>query len=830
LACSIVLLGAAAMGCGATAEAPTDDPPPDDGTPIGTGSGGKKTGGAGGGNAGGGGGGGASAGNGGSSGGNRDAGPGSSTDAPVGKPGDPPAPNPSAAVVISEIMYHPVTPDGADDLEEFVEIHNRSNARVSLAGWKLSGDVTFTFPADAALEAGQYKVVARNKAKLTAVAAYALKAADVWGDYTGKLDNGGGSVVLTDDKNAVSDSVRYNDKFPWPSAADAMGAGNEWLPMALQPVEKHNGMGRSLERIAVDREGAVWNWEASAVDKATPNAKNGAAGAAKPVVEAVGVKPDTGAVARENVGVTISAGFSKIGEVKSAEVEYYVEALTGAQPTPTKAPMAAVGEAWEAKVPGQKANSIVRYRIYADRGAGREQVYPRATDPLTWKGYFVEPAVATDAPVYSLFIHPANWEKIHNFMKDGQIACGTCNTAKLANWKARVPATFTYKGEVYDVWVRYQGSRWNRWNGTAISSAFTGVKPTNTPNPFNALSWHLKFPRSQPFKPSKDESKNELVLHKLRPQPCFGLYHATGTRLMKKAGVPAFQPRFARFYVNGGYYHYMMEWIDSPDNMAEKIQQAEMAKEQGPIFEAGGLYCDEGIWGISDGRPIGANTMCNFTAKQRFEFNYNLKNDSVMGAHDRLQTLLTGLESARRMGGATLKTFMQTNFDMEKLLRYVAILNWSGVWDDTYHNFHFYRRPTDGKWYLIPWDFDEQWTTDRVNNSIFVGEQGNRSNGIPYNGNWNAMPLKQTWNKVKDAVFKSHREEYRAELNKLMDGILSPTQFDATIDEALKDLNMSDMMQAPTWPAGMCNLTTLANQMKKFGRDRTAWIKSPSVN
>ncbi|MCH2374143.1 MAG: lamin tail domain-containing protein, partial [Planctomycetes bacterium] len=48
------------------------------------------------------------------------------------------------SLVINEVHYHPAPPYSG--LAEFVEVHNPSAAAVDLSGWKLTGDVRFTFP------------------------------------------------------------------------------------------------------------------------------------------------------------------------------------------------------------------------------------------------------------------------------------------------------------------------------------------------------------------------------------------------------------------------------------------------------------------------------------------------------------------------------------------------------------------------------------------------------------------------------------------------------------------------------------------------------------
>src|SRR5262245_10237852 len=82
-----------------------------------------------------------------------------STPVVSGSPVEAPAPE-TGAVVISEIMYHPVLENAAEDNHEFVELYNRSPAAVSLAGWKLAGNISFTFPPGTSIGPGQYLVVA----------------------------------------------------------------------------------------------------------------------------------------------------------------------------------------------------------------------------------------------------------------------------------------------------------------------------------------------------------------------------------------------------------------------------------------------------------------------------------------------------------------------------------------------------------------------------------------------------------------------------------------------------------------------------------------------
>src|SRR5437016_3400195 len=100
----------------------------------------------------------------------------------------------SASVLISEIMYHPVQENAPEDNHEFVEIYNREDGAVDLTGWRLTGEIKFTFPAGATIPAHGYRVIAKNRAALAAVATYQLSAADLLGDYPANLSNSGGTL------------------------------------------------------------------------------------------------------------------------------------------------------------------------------------------------------------------------------------------------------------------------------------------------------------------------------------------------------------------------------------------------------------------------------------------------------------------------------------------------------------------------------------------------------------------------------------------------------------------------------------------------------------
>lgn len=129
------------------------------------------------------------------------------------------------AFAISEIMYHPTNrPDGRN--LEFIEIYNSNPWIEDLGGYRISGDADYTFPAGTLVPAMGYRVVAVNPADMQTV--YGV--ANVLGPLTNAagsaanvLPNGGGTLRLRDELNAVLLEVAYDDAPPWPVTPDGAG-------------------------------------------------------------------------------------------------------------------------------------------------------------------------------------------------------------------------------------------------------------------------------------------------------------------------------------------------------------------------------------------------------------------------------------------------------------------------------------------------------------------------------------------------------------------------------------------------------------------------------
>jgi Lamin Tail Domain/CotH kinase protein len=118
------------------------------------------------------------------------------------------------SIVISEIMYHPT-----NSALEFVELFNTRGEPANISGYRLAGDISYTFPANTTIPGGGFLVVAKSPPDFQS--AYGLNS--VLGPFTGSLPNSSGTLELLNQSGAVFLDIEYSDSPPWPVAADGAG-------------------------------------------------------------------------------------------------------------------------------------------------------------------------------------------------------------------------------------------------------------------------------------------------------------------------------------------------------------------------------------------------------------------------------------------------------------------------------------------------------------------------------------------------------------------------------------------------------------------------------
>lgn len=120
---------------------------------------------------------------------------------------------------ITEIHYHPQDRDSTGDGQyEFVELKNIGSTTLNLSNAWFCNGISYTFPVGTKLKPQEFVVLASNHLRF-------LQRYDIhpFDEYEGNLDNAGERLVLVDADGDTVFSIRYNDKDPWPTAADGDG-------------------------------------------------------------------------------------------------------------------------------------------------------------------------------------------------------------------------------------------------------------------------------------------------------------------------------------------------------------------------------------------------------------------------------------------------------------------------------------------------------------------------------------------------------------------------------------------------------------------------------
>lgn len=713
----------------------------------------------------------------------------------------------SAPVVISEIHYHPVeepefeadgTPklDLSEDVHEFIEVHNPGASAVDIGGWALEGGIGYRFPAGTTVPAGGYRVIARDPSRLAAV--HGLSATGVLGPYDGVLSNSGETVRLADGSGLTVDSVAYGTEFPWPSSPDGMGDQDRFTGLVST---EHQYRGISLQRVSATwTSGDPANWLASAPGGATPGGAQAVIRAVpKPVVlgQTWVAADGSGRVVRPGVGATVSCTYSGMESLTEVTLEWFVDDVNAYTETRNRVLMTAEGVGrYTATIPGQASRSIVRYRFLANRGDGIELVSPRADDlPISpvgaggalesWHGYFVTPVRSSaNEAVYDVLVSSAGLTAMARNISQSPSRVTAASATGIPRafplvaetapqWNGTVPGVFATEGEVWDIHIRYHGSRYHR-------SA-------------SNLSYKLHFPKKHLF---NGQSSWFETLH--------GAEFVEAQKLNRLVGLPTSRMRFVDWYFNSSANSVHSEQGEYADEMLDEYHRIQSRMNPGTEVEANGeLYKVvgnrdasqnniEGPYTRGDSAPMLANA--GWSQLQRYEWTFSMQNHAWKGSKP-IRDLIEGMWVARGDTPAThnfstdaaklarTKAWFTNNWDVETTLTSMALLEWMSIWDDAAQN-HFFWRRVDGRWSRLGWDYDNVMSTSTTGGG--PGGPGGGGGGLGgsatqtiWGGEYGAVNVFDGVNWWKDTFYKCFREEYQRRLWELNNSVLDPANLTA---------------------------------------------------
>jgi len=126
---------------------------------------------------------------------------------------------------ITELMYNPIAPDGADPFEasgfEFVELQNIGGETIDLSNLRFSEGIEFAFAGSdvTSLAAGEYVLIVKNRTIFES--RYDTAGLNIAGEFQGSLDNSGESIRLEDISSEKILEFDYKDS--WYAATDGAG-------------------------------------------------------------------------------------------------------------------------------------------------------------------------------------------------------------------------------------------------------------------------------------------------------------------------------------------------------------------------------------------------------------------------------------------------------------------------------------------------------------------------------------------------------------------------------------------------------------------------------
>lgn len=135
---------------------------------------------------------------------------------------------------VTEIHYHPLPEDAIDDhVFEFIELKNTGLSPLDLSGIRFCNGISFSFPIQTILNPDEFIVLSSNQSHF--IRRYDFTP---FSEYEGLLDNTGERIILINAVNDTLFSICYQDRTPWPVAAD--GKGNSLVSDLINPIGDQN--------------------------------------------------------------------------------------------------------------------------------------------------------------------------------------------------------------------------------------------------------------------------------------------------------------------------------------------------------------------------------------------------------------------------------------------------------------------------------------------------------------------------------------------------------------------------------------------------------------
>jgi spore coat protein CotH len=629
------------------------------------------------------------------------------------------APHAIADVVINEIMYHPASDQNGD---EFVELYNTGGSSVDLTGYCFDG-ISYCFTGGlTSIGPGQYIVLASDAAQF--LTTYSVTADDV---YTLQLSDNDERLALMDGL-VVIDEVAYQDDGQWPVTADGMGPSIE----VVDPTQDN-----STPR----------NWRASN-GGATPGAINS--------VDAVGLPPwvDNPTHPQDLMPSTGMVVTATVLDASSVDLIYKID--FGGEMT---IPMLDDGASndggagdlvYGATIPGQPADTLIRYRI-AVSGATGTMRYPRIDDTVTYDGtVVVDPTLSSALPIFHWYMDPADYANAlaHKLTDDLE------------------PAVLFYDNKLYDaVQVRVRGQSSRTW-----------------PKP----PWKFFFPQGHNF------SAPNLILRDVDTFNMQANYsdkayvrEILSWETVRDAGVPYNQVFPIRVEQNGTFFG-LFNFLEASD--ADWVTRNKLS----PTASRYRAFDDF------------RDRVDPMDTADVYEKEFPLDED-----YTELWSFLLDLNNT---SGTQLTNLLRDEVDIPGMINYIAVMTIIHNNDHMKKNYFAYQSDVTGRWVFYPWDLDLTFGRNFTGSSGLTdelwadvdtvpGQAADVSPSHPLFGSGSYRKVNRVYNRMIDRLMGQDdiRTMYFRRLRTLMDTLLGGEHYEDRIDELVPLIAPEAALDASAW-------------------------------
>ena len=293
-------------------------------------------------------------------------------------------------VVINEIFYH--APNGIEDLQ-WIELHNTGKDPVDVSEWAFTKGVKYTFPPGTRIPGEGYWVLSRNAKRFQQ-----FYRKECQGEFEKTLRRKGERVELTDAQGTVVDTLKFDDRTPWPASADGLTA--------------------SMERISPEAPASIpENWASSPLSttpdlpSGTPGQRNSSYSAnLPPVIHHLSFKP---AAPTPGQGIDVQVQIEDADGVKESSLVYQVFE-PGKPPVEKGIPLQIGGDRrYSATIPGEVAGRLIRFWVNASDSSGAQRRFPGMHEPRpTFSAWVAGEAPKTQLAVARLIhLDPAEFTR-----------------------------------------------------------------------------------------------------------------------------------------------------------------------------------------------------------------------------------------------------------------------------------------------------------------------------------------------------------------------------------------------------------------------------------